>query len=199
TGLIRGTGTILDNYKFTTDGRDVVPFHFGEGACQSGPGCQRNMAGGPEAEVRKRAFNFSAGPSGNEAVSRSAFFGLQYAFSDRLSSYFEAFGGRTESNSRGSRSYEAQDLWTGSVAVDNAFLPEHVRQIMVDNGIERFQLSKLGSFDAPNDIGGTQEEINVFTLWQWGVGLDYRIPGVEWDLALSWQQGESKRNSQGIE
>src|SRR5690606_8873338 len=64
---------------------------------------------------------------------------------------------------------------------------------------ERFQLSKLGSFDAPNDIGGTQEEINVFTLWQWGVGLDYRIPGVEWDLALSWQQGESKRNSQGIE
>src|SRR5690606_21579028 len=91
------------------------------------------------------------------------------------------------------------DLWTGSVAVDNAFLPEHVRQIMVDNGIERFQLSKLGSFDAPNDIGGTQEEINVFTQWQWGVGLDYRIPGVEWDLALSWQQGESKRNSQGIE
>ncbi|MDR2212269.1 MAG: TonB-dependent receptor, partial [Pseudomonadales bacterium] len=83
--------------------------------------------------------------------------------------------------------------------IDNAYLPESVRQIMLDNNLTQFTLSKMGSFDQDHDISGNARNVNVFTQWQYSFSFDYRLPVLEWDLSGSWQRGESKRNSQAIE
>ncbi|MEX2366424.1 MAG: TonB-dependent receptor, partial [Pseudohongiellaceae bacterium] len=199
TGKIYGTGTLLDNFKFNTPGTEITPFVLTEGACSPGRGCINTMAGGPESDVRKEAFNHSVGPSGSEVVARSFYTGFQYDVTDRLTLTFDAMAGRSESTTRGVGSFNFSFVWNGHIAVDNAFLPENVRQIMIDNDLEEFRMAKSGAFDNTKEIGGNQEDINIFTQVQTVLGFDYQLPGLEWNLSGKWQQGESKRNSQGIE
>jgi iron complex outermembrane recepter protein len=200
TGLITGTGpaTGLDNMRFTEDGKSLVPFVFGEGGCQGGTGCQSSMAGGPEAELRKRAFTREAGATGNGAVVRSGLFGAQYDMSDRLSVHWQGMVGRTESiRDKNMRFYPIMNAgWTPIIFTENAYLPASIRQVLVANNLSSFQLRKQGSLTPWHDIASQENSRDVFTNWNWKMGLDYTIPGLEWDLALSYQQGESKRNSQ---
>ncbi|MDR2212187.1 MAG: TonB-dependent receptor plug domain-containing protein, partial [Pseudomonadales bacterium] len=109
TGLIRNTRTVLDNYKFSNDGQNLVLFDRGEGFCQSGNGCLGSQAGGREGVVRSLAYDFFAGAKGAEVVNRSILTGLEFAVSDRLSTYAQVMVGRTESNGTLDESYEAED------------------------------------------------------------------------------------------
>lgn len=197
-GLIRGTGTALDNMRFTPDGSEIVPFQFGEFACQFGPGCLGSMSGGPEFQFREQGFGRTAGPKGRGAVARSGFLGLQYDVNDRLQVHWQGMVGRTESlTEKNLRFYPILTiLWFPTVFRENAFLPDEVAQIMDENGLESFPVHKSGSLDGFNDAGAKERSRDVFTNWNWRIGVDYTIPGVEWDFQASWQRGESKRNSQ---
>jgi outer membrane receptor protein involved in Fe transport len=156
------------------------------------------MAGGPEAEVRKEAFNRVAGPAGAGTVSRSGLFGAEYEFTDRLSMHWQGMVGRTESiREKSMRFYPVLNAgWTPIIFKENAYLPDSVRQIMTDNNLASFQMAKQGSLSPWHDIGSDEASRDVFTNWNWKLGLDYTIPGLEWNLQASYQQGESTRNSQ---
>jgi iron complex outermembrane recepter protein len=193
-GLIRNTGVPeLDYMKFTPDGSDIEPFVLGDVVSLGGPGSTRSMSGGPEAEIHNRAFG--GGPSGAEVIGRSGFLGLQYRISDSLTAFGQVLAGRSESNSRNVRgAYSLQDLWYASIAVDNAFLPEHIRQIMLDNDLAEIQVHKLGAFLGVPEIGYNEYDHNVFRTESWSVGLDWTMPN-GWDLRASWQSGTSDKSS----
>ncbi len=197
-GLIAGTNTSLDNMRFTPDGKSIVPFVFGEGFCQTGTGCQNSMAGGPEAEFRKQAFNREAGATGSGVVLRSGLFGAQYELDDRLTVHWQGMVGRTESiRDKNMRFYPIMNAgWTPIIFTENAYLPESLRQQLVASNLSSFQLRKQGSLTSFHDVASQESSRDVFTSWNWKMGIDYTIPGIEWDLALSYQKGESKRNSQ---
>src|SRR5690606_15576190 len=196
-GLIRNTGVPeLDYMKFTPDGSDIEPFVLGDVVSLGGAGSTRSMAGGPEAEIHHKAFG--GGPNGAEVIGRSAFVGLRYEVSESLSAFGQIMYGRSESNSRNSRgSYSLQDLWYASIAVDNAYLPEHIRQIMIDNNLDEIQVHKLGAFRGMPEIGVNEYNHNVFDTESWSVGLDWSMTD-SWNLRASWQSGKSEKSS-GVE
>ncbi|HWK54819.1 MAG TPA: TonB-dependent receptor [Hyphomicrobiales bacterium] len=198
TGLIIAPGTSLNNMRFTADGMGITPFVPGEGFCQGGAGCQSSMAGGPEAELRKEGFNRVVGPNGAGAVSRSSFVGMKFDLTDRLAMRWEGMVGRTESiRDKNMRFYPILNSgWTPIIFRENAYLPDEVRQVMLDSNLESIQVRKQGSLTPWHDIGSDERSRDVFTTWNWNAGIDYRIPGVEWDLQANWQTGKSKRNSQ---
>lgn len=196
-GLIRNTGVPeLDYMKFTPDGSDIEPFVLGDVVSLGGPGSTRSMAGGPEAEIHNKAFG--GGPSGQEVVGRSAFLGLQYRFSDNMTGFLQYMTGTSESNNKNVRgSYSLQDLWYTTIAVDNAYLPDNVRQIMIDNNLDSIQVHKLGSFLGVPEIGYNEHDLNSFDTDSWSIGFDWTMPN-GWDMRASWQSGSSHKHS-GVE
>jgi len=201
TGLISAPGTPLHRMQFNEDGTNITPFIFGDVVSLPGtPGSTQSMSGGPEAQLAYDAFNTS--PSTSEAIARSFFFGGKYDVSDRLTLNFDALAGRTEANSvgtsvrEGDAVYELGGIWRASVAVDNAFLPESVRQMMIANRLSEIEVHKLGTLPERGSEGFNQIARNVATQWQWGAGFNYEIPGIDWGLQGRWQRGEVKRSRQ---
>jgi outer membrane receptor protein involved in Fe transport len=198
TGLISAPGTPLDRMEFTMDGSEISPFILGDVWALPGQvGSTSSMSGGPQAQLAYQAFNTS--PSAAESIARAGFVGLKFDVNERLSLTLDALTGRTEGNTSGSAAregdtlYDLGDPWHALVAVDNAFLPESVRQLMVANGLNEIKVNKLGTFlDRPGE-GSNLRNHNVATQWQWGVGFEYAIPQLDWTLEGRWQQGESKR------
>jgi iron complex outermembrane receptor protein len=196
-GLIRNTGVPeLDYMKFTPDGSDIEPFVLGDVVTLGGPGSTRSMAGGPEAVIHNKAFG--GGPSGQEVVGRSGFLGLQYRFSDDMTGFVQYMSGTSESNEKNVRgSYSLQDLWYTTIPIDNAYLPQNVRQIMMDNGLDSIQVHKLGSFLGVPEIGYNEHDLNSFDTDSWSIGFDWSMPN-GWDMRASWQSGNSHKHS-GVE
>jgi outer membrane receptor protein involved in Fe transport len=198
TGLISAPGTPLDRMQFNMNGTDIVPFIEGDVVALPGlPGSTGSMSGGPEARLAYQAFNTS--PAAAQAIARAGFFGVKFDLGDRLSFSLDGLVGRTEGNTQGSAAregdtfYELGDPWNATVAVDNAFLPSHVRQTMIEYGLNEIKLNKLGSFmDRPTE-GSNLRNHNVATQWQWGMGFDYELADPQWLLQGRWQRGESKR------
>lgn len=200
TGLIQAPGTPLNFMQFNRNGTDIERFILGDVVSLPGTtGSTQSMSGGPEA---KRAYDtFGTSPSVGEAIARSFFFGAKYDFNDRLSLKFDAKAGRTEANESGaafarSGGFELEGTWRAAIAVDNAYLPEGVRQLMVANKLKELLVSKLGGYDDRPVEGSDQNSRNVATQWEWGVGFTYDIPVLEWTLEGRLQQGEAKRTRQ---
>jgi outer membrane receptor protein involved in Fe transport len=193
-GLISNTGGLMDNMKFTKDGQNITPFVFGDVVSNGGIGTTNSMSGGPEAMLAHQTTG--GGVSAAEAASRSAFLGAQYEFADNFSMYGQVMAGRTEASDQLNRSNaELQaPTWYATIRSDNAFLPDSVRELMLDNDLEEFRLSKFGGYLGERDPGSMERAVSVFGMYQWTVGFDWDIND-KWSLTGSWQQGESKRNS----
>lgn len=193
-GVISGSGTELDGMVFNRDGTTVQPFHGGE-YTTTAFGTQRNTSGGPEAEL---AYDAYVGPGqGQEVAGESLFLAAQYEFSDDFSVYAQAVVGRSENggvNDRASTTgITMRSIWGPLIAVDNAYLPENVRQVMIDNGVEEFTLNRDGSFVGVPDIGIDSYDDNTFTSETYTVGFDYMIPDTTWSLSGSFSTGETER------
>src|SRR5690606_9411450 len=148
-GLITAPGFSLDGYTFTEDGRDVRPFIQGDIPARTGAGANGMQAGGPEAAIAEAAFD--GGPSGAEVVQRSTFAALQYDLTDSTSLFAQVMLGRTESNTHGRRGNpEMGQQYFGTIYVDNAFMPETLRQAMIAEGLESIELHKIGQLRGPN-------------------------------------------------
>jgi outer membrane receptor protein involved in Fe transport len=193
-GLISNTRGVMDNMKFTEDGRNITPFVFGDVVSNGGVGTTSSMSGGPEAQLAH--MTTGGGVSAAEAVTRSGFLGAKYEFSDTFSTYGQVMVGRTEANDQINRAnYELQNpTWYTTIRSDNAFLPDSVRQLMQANNLQEFRMSKFGGFFQERDLGSMERASNVFGMYQWSVGFDWELPN-EWLLHGSWQEGQSKRNS----
>lgn len=195
TGLMRATNTPLDWMKFSLDGTRLESFDLGSLAALPGtPGSTQTLSGGPEADINYQTT--AQGPTGMEVVSRSSLFGAQYAFNDSLTGFAQVIIGRTESNDTSNNAnFSFADNFAPRIAVDNAFLPEAVRQIMLAHNLTEIPIHKTSQqFAGRPELGSTRVGKNVFTQWQYSLGFDWEFAET-WNLRASWQQGESKRNS----
>lgn len=199
TGLIRGTNTPLDWMKFSLDGSRLEPYDFGDLAALPGtPGSTQTLSGGREADINY--LTTAQGPSGMEVVSRSSLFGAQFKFTDTITGFTQIIIGRTESNDTSNNAnFSYTDNFAPRIAIDNAFLPEEVRQIMQQYGLTEIAVHKTSQqFPGRPELGSTRRGKNVFTQWQYSFGVDWEIND-NWDLRATWQRGESKRNSTAYE
>ena len=204
TGLIVApTVPALNRMQFTRDGKGIVPFDLSDAKIVSLPnqvGGTQSFSGGREAEVFNRTTQ--GGPSGQGVVNRSGFFGAQWKFTDSFSVFGQGMVGRAESNDRTDFAlYIAENQWAPSIAVDNAYLPENVKNLMIANKLTQIQVNKTRDSrfveDGEREIGADTVARNVFTQWQYSAGFDWDVYK-DWNLRASWQHGEYKQNSQTL-
>ncbi len=193
-GMISGTGTILDGMVFNREGTAVVPFRDGDFASRTGAGALRTTSGGPEAELAHKAY---LGPGqGSEVVGRSLFLAAQYEFSDSLSAYAQVVAGRSESNADNNRGsvtgITMTSIWAPRIAVDNAYVPQYVKDVLTAAGRTEFILSREGAFRDVPEIGIDSRDRNTFNTQTYTLGFDYALPGT-WDLTGSYSIGETER------
>ena len=198
-GMISGTRTTLDGMVFNKEGTAVREFVDGDLTSRGGSGSTLSTSGGPEAALAHRAY---AGPgSGQEVISRSMFLSAKYDFTDTFSGYVQAVIGRAESNRNDNRAtttgISLRSIWAPRIAVDNAFLPESVRDILVAAGKSEFVMSRDGAFLYEPDIGIDGVDHAVSTTETYTVGFETVLPW-NWDLSGSFSTGESKRKPDSI-
>jgi outer membrane receptor protein involved in Fe transport len=193
-GMISGTGTELDGMVFNREGTAVVPFRDGVLTSKSGTGTTRTTSGGPEADLAWLANN---GPGqGSEVVGRSLFLAGEYQFTDSLSAYAQVVAGRSESNADNTRGsitgITMTSIWAPRIAVDNAYVPDYVRETLEAAGKTEFILSREGAFKDVPEIGINSRDRNTFNTQTYTVGFDYDLPST-WNVSGSYSTGETER------
>jgi iron complex outermembrane recepter protein len=201
TGLIRGTNTSLDWMQFNLAGTALVPYNLGTlYALPGATGSTATLVGGPENATADIVA--VGGPTGNEALTRTGFTGLQYDITPSLTGFAYAMVGRTESgdtNTDLQTQYSFSSNFAPLIAVDNYYLPESVKQVMRSRNLTQIAVNKGSArFPGRTEMGANYFARNVFTQYQGSVGFDWEFYP-EWNLRTSWQRGQSKRNSQGYD
>lgn len=194
-GMISARGSELDGMIFNREGTAVHPFRRGD-FYSKGFGTENSTSGGPETDVAWKGA-YGAPVTGNEVAGRSLFLAGRYQFSDNLSGYAQAVIGRSENGStddRGSTTgITMSSIWAPSIPIDNAYLPDYVRQVMTDNGLEEITLIRDGALPGVRDIGIDQVHDNTFTTETYTVGFDYDFANTSWTLRGSYSAGETRR------
>ncbi len=193
-GLITNTGTELDGMRFTPDGEGITPFRYGDVTAASGPGATQSTSGGPEYSAYNDANG--GGIGGSDALQRSGFLGLQYQVNDTLSLFGQAIVGRT-------RAWDVLERggvlhfggWSPTIYVENPFLPDNVRQIMIENDLSSFNLQKNGTFVGVNEAGYNRENSKTIDTASYSAGFELDLPFRDWHVRGVYQTGESEREN----
>ncbi len=198
-GMISGTRTSLDGMVFNREGTSIRDFRDGNLTSKSGAGTTLSTSGGPEAELAHQAY---AGPgSGQEVVSRSMFLAAKYDFTDNFSAYIQAVVGRAESNRDDNRAtttgISLRSIWAPRIAVDNAYVPDYVRDTLEAAGKSEFVMSRDGAFLNQSDIGIDGRDHAVNSTQTYTIGFQTTLPW-DWDLSGSYSIGESQRKPDSI-
>src|SRR5690606_1505310 len=105
--------------------------------------------------------------------------------------------GRTESNTHDRlANLEMGQQYGPTIFIDNAFLPETVRQAMIAEGVDSFTLQKIGQIRGPGNVNiyDGRDDKNISQMWSAAFGFDHTFAN-GWDLRGSYQYGESKLTS----
>ncbi|MDR2212570.1 MAG: TonB-dependent receptor plug domain-containing protein, partial [Pseudomonadales bacterium] len=203
-GMIQNTRTELDRMVFNRDGTQVQPISnlYGQYSTDSTMGLptggnQNNTSGGALYEI----YNEANGPgvSGAEVVGRSSFASAKWDFTDKFSVWGQLVHGVSESNNKPNRpdtgGISLSSTWAPFIAVDNAYLPEYVRNVMIENNLTEIQVSRGGGALAGiRDIGSNMYERNIFTSNTYSVGFTYDLPR-DWRWTGSYSTGKTERKS----
>jgi iron complex outermembrane receptor protein len=178
-GLIQAPGTPLHNLHFLPDG-SAVPFRLGFGT-QTGI---QGMSGGDAYDFRRDG---SLNGGLQSAVTRwNAFTHVKFDLTDSVELWGEAMTGHNRVVSRGFPSVMFGP-WQATIYAENAYLPESVRQIMQQNNITQFGLSRLST---PADISVDRlDQSNEMTEFAAGVKAD--LPG-DWQLTSYYAHGRNE-------
>ena len=167
-GLIIAPGTPLNNLMFEPDGT-AVPFQFTPVGTQTG---QQAQSGGSAYDFRRDGALNGGLESG---VSRyNAFTHVSANLTDDVEVYGEALAGHNDVKSRGFPSVMFGS-YQATIYADNAYLPASVSQLMQQDNIASFGLSRLS----------TPADITVDTLDQSNSALEFTA-GVKAVLPGDW-------------
>lgn len=179
----------LNNLHFLSDG-SAIPFQFSNLGTQTGTLSQsvHPAFGGGSGD------NYEADRGGEGGLSpnidrQNAFLYLDHDLSDTLSVYGQVVYGSSTTNAPGFTSLQLGG-WQATIYQDNAFLPEGLRQTMIDNNVDSIGLSSLRS---SADLGQARfEQENTMTSGT--VGFKSEITGGwfdGWSLDGYYQFGQT--------
>lgn len=169
-GLIDAPGTPLNNLQFLPDGT-AVPFRLGLGT-QTGV---QGMSGGDAYDFRRDGSLNGGLESG---VTRwNAFTHISADVTDNVQAWLEVLSGYNQVTSRGFPSVMfGAGAYEATIYADNAYLPASIRQIMAQDGIASFGLSRIS----------TPADLTVDSLVQSNSTMEYAV-GVQASLPHDWE------------
>jgi iron complex outermembrane receptor protein len=189
-GLINQPGSALDRLMFLPDG-SVAPFVVSDlAAVGRGTNSQSIANGGT-------GYNAGADPYvaqlATESSRNSLFSYLDWEVNDRLTVYFQGLLGENELLQANTPAVMFPTAWQATIYRDNAFLPEDLRQIMIDEGLESFGFSRYASSaDLATNRVIISNEMRSATL-----GFDLELAGGGffdgWRASAYAQYGENTR------
>lgn len=187
-GKINEPGFAFDQHTFIGDGMQTRLF-------QPGPIADTgSTSGGPEYEIAR----LSTRQTLSTEVDRSNLFvNLDFDVGDDTRVFARAMRGQNYAYIRdisGFLAYSLQSIWAGTVFRENAYLPENVRQAMVDEGLTEFRFEKQGHLVgrdnwADNYSDGTQLYQDVLSA-----GFDTELDN-GWTLTGYVHYGESEKEA----
>ena len=181
-GLIIAPGTPLNNLMFEPDGT-AVPFQFTPVGTQTG---QQGQSGGSAYDFRRDGALNGGLESG---VTRyNAFAHLSAKLTDDLEVYGEALSGHNDVKSRGFPSVMFGS-YQATIYAGNPYLPASVAQIMQQDNISSFGLSRLST---PADISVDTLDQSNSTL-EFTAGLKAVLPG-DWHLNSYIEHGQNEND-----
>ncbi|MFT5321695.1 MAG: iron complex outermembrane receptor protein, partial [Pseudohongiellaceae bacterium] len=199
TGLIRQNGFSLNRYQFTEDGNGVTPWIDGEYLSTGGANNQNSQAGKPgdyQYELWRRGHPQSFERVGVEQ--QTVFLGADFQLNDTTKLWGHALYGRTRNTPEPTSSGAAgTGLGHGTLAFmtvypENPFLPDDVRQAMLDEGRSSIRVDQHGMLDVP---WGIMERPNIVNrMWSVTGGFDTELGG-DWTLRGSYQYGEAQKHN----
>jgi len=137
-GLINQPGSKLDRLMFRPDGT-AAPFVLGSPYALGGT---QSQSGGMGDNIeRDRASDAGLIPN----VERyNGFAHLKVTLNDDWEAFGQILLGRNQVDGNGFADV-MHSTWQGTIYRDNAYLPESLRQIMLDEGLQSFGFSRMGS------------------------------------------------------
>ena len=181
-GLIVAPGTPLNNLMFLPDG-SVAPFRLTSLGSQTGLQAQ---SGGSAYDFRRDGALNGGLESG---VSRyNAFAHLSINPIDNLEVFAEALSGHNDVVSRGFPSVMFGS-YRATIYADNAYLPASIRQIMAQNNIPFFGLSRIST---PADLTVDQLDQSNSTM-QFTAGIKALLPA-DWHFNFYLEHGRNEND-----
>lgn len=197
-GLIFAPGSALNGLAFDRNG-NTSPFVLSDTTFSPAP----QPVG--VAPARQSITNGGSGDDlGGEVASvypdverDSLFVHYDFDVSNRLNIFAQVVHGSNETNTYNTPRGSLQGTPTGiTIFQDNAFLPDSIRQTMIDESLESFTLKRMGSVE---DLGGDyriwdENEMTSFTAgFTFDVQTDGRFNG--WTIDGYYQRGENERSA----
>jgi iron complex outermembrane receptor protein len=190
-GIIIAPGSSLMGLQFHPDGStspfitsDVTSFPLG-----IPPARQSITNGGSGQDLQSQNVNIWP-----QVDRDNLYFYGDWDFSDNVTVYGQYVYGKLKTdryNTPGGSFHGTPTALT--IFQDNAFLPDSIRQTMIDEGLESFTLKRMGSFSDTLALSRQYDtnEINTYTL-----GLNWSIDSgafEDWTVKTYWQHGTSER------
>jgi iron complex outermembrane recepter protein len=181
-GLINQPGSALNRLMFLSDG-SYTPFIRSDLSVLTGTATQSVTTHGSGDNI---GLDPSVGPVASDATRNNVFAYFDYDVNDNLKLYAQGVIGRSMTDVP-SGSAAMFSTWQARIYQDNAFLPEELRQIMIDENLPSFGFSRLASVA---DVG-TQQVItrNKTTTPTFG----FEAEAFGWNLDGYYQRGRNER------
>ncbi len=186
-GKINQPGFSFNNHTFIGDGtqtRVFVPGPIAGGGATSG---------GPEygiAHLGQRE-NLES-----EVGRENLFFNVDYQLNERTVLNFQAIAGRNEAYSHklnGGLGPSMMGIWGGTIYADNAFLPENIRQAMVNEGLSSFRMEKGGMIQGRNNFQDDHTDGTQVFQTMYLAGFNTELNN-GWGLNAYYQRGRSHKH-----
>lgn len=186
-GKINQPGFAFDQHTFIGDGTQTRLF-------VPGPISDRTAtAGGPEygiAHLGQRE-NLQS-----EVERANLFFNVDYSLSDRTTLNFQGIAGQNESafhKINGGLGPSMMSLWGGTIFVENAYLPENIRQAMIAEGRTQFRFEKGGMLAGRENFQDDHTDLTKVTQHMLLLGGNHEFDN-GWGLNAYYQRGKSHKH-----
>jgi iron complex outermembrane receptor protein len=183
----------LHGYEFGSDGSSVMPFVLGEGNGFGNPGARQSITNGGSGDDLG-----AVTPTLAPDFERESFFAyLDYDVTDDLTVYAQFIRGRNYSWSHTQPNGSLHGTPTVvNIFADNAFLPQSVRDAMIAEGIESFQLKTQGAPGGLASAGMGFGDESVLRSYTGGFTMDVNSSGSlfdGWTVDGYYQYGVNER------
>lgn len=195
-GLILAPGSAIDGLQFFPDG-STAPFQLSDNTWSPAPltvgvvpARQSVTNGGSGDNLASQTANLMP-----EQDRQNVFLYGDFDVTDNVKVFAQYMNGSNDTWAYNTPGGSFQGTPTAlTIFQDNAYLPDSIRQIMINEGLQSFTFKRMGSFSDTQGQSWIWDENDMQT---YTVGVDINLAGGAldgWAVKAYYQRGESERN-----